>query len=351
MTRLTPLVLLALLAACGDGEAHRDSHDSTASVRSSRSASRSAAVDDAAKQQLLATVASAADTYAMAIVPETVTVTDTVTVPAPVPVTPPPVTPPPVTPPPVVVVPPALLGKVAPNMPVGARVLTSRDFISIAASTSDRVGSQGWEPVEATYPPRGTFVLGSDTGAPGSPSSFLRYVFKQGLASGNGPARAEFNLRGATGRTLFVSYWIRESQGWDQGGGHKILYFNWTGGSFILFSNGDQTRAGNPLMLEIRPNHGSFLPGYRIGANREITKGSWHLLEFAVTLSSSPQAADGRIEMWLDGSKVVDRQNAQLPGTLPWINVNASVVYGGAGGVPVPNERYVDLDHVVIANK
>ena len=231
-------------------------------------------------------------------------------------------------------------------MPAGHVIYSSRDFRSKASSSNDITGAQGWEPYESRY--TNTLTQMADMSALGTGPSMMRYTFPAGLVSGNGPASMMYKITDQTARSVYVSTWVRFSPNWEH---HtKIYYVNWNGGSYIIRVN---SRSAGLLDLSVRPNHSGFLSGpTNIGAGgRPLKAGQWHLIEFYMKLSSSPNAPDGEVKVWIDGALAANETAWPLPGTGPFTDVKYSPIYGGTNQVPVPVVMTMDVDHVVVAGK
>ncbi len=249
-------------------------------------------------------------------------------------------------PPPPATIPLAIMSRVAPNQPAGFTVYTSRDFGSKASSPLDFAGSQGWEPYESKY---ARLTLIADESAPGTPPSVMRYTFPPGLKTGNGPASMMYKITDKSAGSLYVAIVVRFMPNFTHG--TKIYYVDWTGGSYIIRVNSSGSIAG-PLELSIRPNHSAFLKGFtNIGTGKALQRGQWHLLEFFMKLSSTPNARDGEVKVWFDGVLAASRTAWSLPGSPPFLDVKFSPIYGGKKGAPVPAEMNMDLDHVVVSGR
>ena len=175
----------------------------------------------------------------------------------------------------------------------------------------------------------------------------MRYIFPAGLQSGTGPASMQYLFTNKGARNAYVATWVRFSPNFNSGG-NKIYYLNWTGGSF--FMNVNAAGGTGPLDLNLTINHNSFMIG-NVSTGRVLQRGQWHLVEFALGLSSAPNAPDGSITIWVDGTLAVNRTGVQLPGTTPFIEVRYSPIYGGIRGLPVAATMWMDVDHVLIGGR
>jgi len=187
----------------------------------------------------------------------------------------------------------------------------------------------------------------SDASAFGSGPSIMRYNFPVGLRSGNGPASMRYLIKNNSARSLYVATWLRFSPNFNAGG-NKIYYINWTGGSYLMKVN--SAGPTSALNLSLTTNHSGFTIG-NIGTGRVLQRGQWHLDELALGLSSVPNAPNGLVKIWVDGTLAVDRNDVPLPGTPPFFDVRYSPIYGGVAGAPVSVPMWMDLDHVHIGGR
>jgi hypothetical protein len=75
-----------------------------------------------------------------------------------------------------------------------------------------------------------------------------------------------------------------------------------------------------------------------------ITKGSWHLVEFAVKMNSSATAADGEQKFWIDGVKYGDWKNIRW-GDPAFVNLGVLQINGSG---PTNQIQTLDIDDVVL---
>jgi hypothetical protein len=97
--------------------------------------------------------------------------------------------------------------------------------------------------------------------------------------------------------------------------------------SLYVYQQGMEGKYGNGL------GGGSFL----------LRRGAWHDLHLRVTMQSEPAAADGRIEVWCDGKKMIERDGVQFvreEAGRRIDRVRLEFFPGGGGDFP-------DRDHVV----
>ncbi|HEU4563469.1 MAG TPA: Ig-like domain-containing protein [Gemmatimonadaceae bacterium] len=244
--------------------------------------------------------------------------------------------------------PPSNGGVAAAHAPSGFNLYANRNFSTLASTTTDVNGAQGWDPVEARYVSTNLSVL-SDASAPSSGPASARYKFPAGLAAGTGPAqiRYPFPTGSQPNRAVYVSTWVRYSPNFE-GGLVKHYYVNWTGGSIIMMMHTSQL--GGPLNMDLYLNSSGWTIGnIRTGAT--ITRGEWHNIELMFQLSSASNAPDGAVQVWIDGKQYLNRTGVPIPGTGPFTEIRFAPIYQGLANAPVPQTQYLDLDHAYISGR
>lgn len=228
--------------------------------------------------------------------------------------------------------------------PSGMTTLTERPF---SAANED-----GWSSM-------GDYSIQSDATAPYSPSSVGQIRFQAGFGSGNAPAVLEKVWSGSN-KTLYVSFWLKLSSNWygNDAGVNKIFHF-WIGDSNRLVLNARGTGNGT-LTAEVELQGivagGNYDGGTtalfepNLGPSGTIARGTWLHWE-AIFTGNSSGTADGKVEWWLNGTKVGSYSGLQFTsGTGIWQEMEWSPTYGGSGA-PVPATQYQWIDHVRISGK
>jgi uncharacterized protein YjdB len=228
--------------------------------------------------------------------------------------------------------------------PSGMTTLTERPFSAL--------NEDGWTNM-------GDYSIQSDATAPYSPSSVGQIRFPAGFGAGNAPAVLE-KVWSATDRTLYISFWLKLSSNWygNDAGVNKVFHF-WIGGSNRLVMNVRGTGNGS-LTAEIELQGivagGNYDGGStavfdpNLGASGTIARGQWVHWE-AIFTGNSSGSADGKVEWWLNGTKVGNYGGLQLiSGTGLWESMEWSPTYGGSGS-PVPATQYMSIDHIRVSGK
>jgi uncharacterized protein YjdB len=228
--------------------------------------------------------------------------------------------------------------------PSGMTTLTERPFTSL--------NEDGWSS-------QGDYSIQSDALAPYSPSSVGQIRFQAGFGSGNAPAVLEKVWSGSN-KTLYVSFWLKLSSNWygNDAGVNKIFHF-WIGDSNRLVLNARGTGNGT-LTAEVELQGivagGNYDGGTtalfepNLGPSGTIVRGTWLHWE-AIFTGNSSGTADGKVEWWLNGTKVGSYSGLQfISGTGVWQEMEWSPTYGGSGA-PVPATQYQWIDHVRISGK
>ncbi|MEJ7812126.1 MAG: Ig-like domain-containing protein [Gemmatimonadaceae bacterium] len=240
---------------------------------------------------------------------------------------------------------------IAAHEPAGYSQITSRGFATKAAQWGDYAGSEGWWPEEAYYP---NLVLHYDNSAPASGPEIIRYLFQPGLMAGTGPASMSY-VFGTNGpgappapREIYISIWFRFSNPFLGEGLQKLFYLNWSGGSMIAMAEGLDH---NPLMASIFVNHAALQNAGNLYSGAQISRGAWHNAEYVFGLSSSPNARDGVVRMWLDGVKYIDRNDYPFSGNNAVSEVRFATIWGGGGHAPLTINQYLDFDHIYLSGR
>jgi uncharacterized protein YjdB len=228
--------------------------------------------------------------------------------------------------------------------PSGMTTLTERPFSAL--------NEDGWAS-------QGDYSIQSDATAPYSPSSVGQIRFSAGFGSGNAPAVLE-KVWSGTNKTLYVSFWLKLSSNWygNDAGVNKIFHF-WIGDSNRLVLNARGTGNGT-LTAEVElqgiVRGGNYDGGTtalfepNLGPSGTIVRGQWLHWE-AIFTGNSSGTADGKVEWWLNGTKVGSYSGLQfVSGTGIWQEMEWSPTYGGSGA-PVPATQYQWIDHLRVSGK
>jgi hypothetical protein len=99
-------------------------------------------------------------------------------------------------------------------------------------------------------------------------------------------------------------------KGYDGGRGDEAR-LNGDGWSIRLQFDANDEGVRNCLYVYQRGMEGKYGNGLGAG-NFLLSRGTWHDLRLRVTMQSAPGAADGRIEVWCDGEKKIDKSGVQF---------------------------------------
>ena len=99
-------------------------------------------------------------------------------------------------------------------------------------------------------------------------------------------------------------------QGYDGGRGEEARVHG-DGWSIRLQFDAREDGIRNSLYVYHQGMDGKY--GHGLGAgNFLLRRGTWHDLRMRVTMQSAPSAADGRIEVWCDGERRIDKAGVQF---------------------------------------
>lgn len=194
-------------------------------------------------------------------------------------------------------------------------------------------GDWGWQNATVIADPKFSQVLRVRYPAGSASPTVSR---KTGAPLGGTQFYAKLNL--APQDSLRLSYYVRFSEGFDFVKGGKLPgLFGGTatsGGDNPDGTNGFSTRfmwrrEGQGEVYAYLPNSAKY--GTSIGRGKwHFTPGTWHHLEQQVDLNH-PEKGDGRVQVWLDGKKVLDQSRLQFrtAETLKIEGIFFSTFFGG----------------------
>lgn len=261
-----------------------------------------------------------------------------------------------------------------PHEPAGFTRLTERPFSSKAQSDDDRGdlqpdgtylgGSEGWDGAE--WNKANVLLMTTLTDAPQSAPNGFRWFYPHDMASGISPGTVQTVHHKWTHQSqpkpmqqLYVSQHIRLSKNWsgNQSNTNKMPNFIGIGGgnNNVFFSA--EGKFANELELQWRMQ-GIADARARIHSGYFIQRGAWEHWEWIVRCNSAPYAADGSIEVWVDGAKIIDvfdvvytkTNGAEAGNPCSW-NIFSMVPVFGGGGPYVPHDQWIDVDHVYLSGK
>ncbi|HWC74519.1 MAG TPA: fibronectin type III domain-containing protein [Gemmatimonadales bacterium] len=199
----------------------------------------------------------------------------------------------------------------------------------------------GWNIVYEVQPGgrQGSAVLGSDAGAPLSPSSVYDFVYPQGMVEGNAPATIYYNMNAGE---VFAGFWWKPSSPFDYGpNGNKIAF---------LFNGGGAT-GGQQFLILSPDGRLHVLPEYpgdfhwrdpNVNAT-VVTLGTWHRIEWYCQLSS------GTLKWWLDG--VLQGSYTDVRNAYNFNMFQFSPTWGGNSGATKRETDHYWYDHVHISSR
>lgn len=99
-------------------------------------------------------------------------------------------------------------------------------------------------------------------------------------------------------------------KGYDGGRGEEAR-LNGDGWSVRLQFDAKEDGVRNSLYVYQQGMEGKYGNGLGAGSFL-LTRGTWHDLRLRVTMQSAPGASDGRIEVWCDGERRIDKSGVQF---------------------------------------
>lgn len=244
-------------------------------------------------------------------------------------------------------------------------------------------GSEGWDDIEyrdaalPDYQNSTNLSIVHDPAAPVAPGAVARALYPTGWAGGYAPINAQTKAFHHTTKhnvqykKLYVSYGLKLSSNYY---GHptdphtnKIIFYKSVSdlGSQVQEGAGrvfDRFVGGgnDPLYYQIahqdtpdadalRSRFYTNMNGYSSSNQFEIVRGQWYHIEVQQQMNT-PGTADGILRVWIDGTLVMEYTDVTIydgTATNPgWSMVDWEPVFGGGGGVSVPADQYMWVDHI-----
>ena len=240
--------------------------------------------------------------------------------------------------------------------PAGMTMIAENSFDCIRDCAS------GWYYQEGYL---GAAVMLQDPGAPRSPPGIVQQNFTPQLQGGSSPASIGRTI--ANKQVLYTAIWMRVSENFlgHPSNVNKIIHFYTKGGNIAIFilrgsGNGTLMPAFNMQALaapyrwvsgtqEIFETEANLDPNLAVCT---VVRGRWHRYEMVLT-NNTPGRPDGRVELWLDGTKCLDYRGLTFVGigqNNKWEELNWSPTYGG-GATSIFSSFYTQVDHIYASGK
>ena len=245
--------------------------------------------------------------------------------------------------------------------PAGMTKLAENDFSCFSACGNGWFYSQDYANASQVV---------QDAVAPRSGGSVVQQNFTPTLVPGSSPASVGTGI--SAKKTVYTSIWMKMSSNYvgHASGTNKVIHFytasRTSAENIAIFSlRGAGTGALSPTFILQNlaglyrwsdPNGTSYLLNT---ANLEpnlaqcrTTRGQWARYEMVLT-SNTPGVADGRAELWMNGTKCSDYTGITYAASgtdSRWNQVNWSPTYGGAGGT-VTTSFFAQVDHIYVSGK
>jgi uncharacterized protein YjdB len=238
------------------------------------------------------------------------------------------------------------------NEPAGMTLVSDRPFNALR--------ELGWDEPTNGQSSNNVSIM-SDGTSPYSAPNFQRITYWAGSSGGSAPW--DEDSPGFRYKTLYVSQWVRVSSNWQGHPGssvNKIFYVYTTTDvpSFYLYLNGSGTGPLRPYIGGQNISQGGA--GFGDASNpdwppnllptAQVTRGQWFHIELVAQMNSAG-AADGYLDMWLNGLKIQHIPNIMWQSSSPsWRLLHLAPVWGGGGGT-VANTMTMDFDHIYLSGK
>jgi hypothetical protein len=209
-------------------------------------------------------------------------------------------------------------------------------------------------------------VVVQDSSAPRSAPAIVQQNFTPQLNGGSSPASIGRGI--AQKQVLYTAIWMRMSSNYV---GHpslvnKIIHFYTSGGHniaiFTIRGSGMGTLVPAFGMQGLAAPYRWFSGTTEIlepVANLEpnlttcnVVRGQWHRYEMILS-NNTPGQPDGRVELWMDGTKCLDYQGltyVAVGQNNKWEDLIWSPTYGG-GAVSITTSFFTQVDHIYASGK
>jgi hypothetical protein len=219
--------------------------------------------------------------------------------------------------------------------------------------------AEGWTSTEGNYP---NFTIQTDPSAPSGDGKVAQMLYPAGMKSGTGPAKATLYFPPNT-REAYIAVWMKLSPNWvgNQASINKMFFIGMSGGNnqFIFEAYGSGSSRLQPMLAlqgVLDNNRRSQLHPPNLGNHSEIVRGQWQKIEILLRCNSSPSAADGTMDLWVDGVAITSVRNVSFTkksDPTRRCNVhqfNWNPTYGGGGASP-GTDLYQWFDRVYISGR
>lgn len=222
-----------------------------------------------------------------------------------------------------------------PNEPAGFVTAADQPWNTIADGAWNRRAS-GYDRIVA------------DSTAPLSPAGVLEYVYPQGFAGGTAPATHYLPL--GNKKEIFVGLQWKVSNPWHghASGVNKIQFIYLAGSADVaMVMYGIE---GGRYELRVLPQWQEHTASWLTSnaAERPVTLGEWHRIEWHLKYESSYGAGDGIIRWWLDGDLLGSYSNVRFPNDAGFTEYQISPTWGGVGDTKRQPDSY-RFDHSYIS--
>lgn len=233
------------------------------------------------------------------------------------------------------------------NEPVGLTQLTFKQMNTL--SELDSGTDPGWYITSQV----GNKSIASDATAPQSQPNILRHTYPAGFTGGVSGTSAGYSA--ADNGEIYVCLAIKWDANWEDHptGTNKVLFVTndafGGGGDPVFLSMNTQTATNRLILTTQGPGMAGPIPR---AAEANITKGTWHIVEFYLKTNSADGVADGVAKLWLDGVISTDRSDVEFwTGAIAngrFNNVKLEPTWGGGGGTVV-SDFSLDIDEIYVS--
>jgi len=240
------------------------------------------------------------------------------------------------------------------NEPAGFTRVDNRGFNSLAQTSEDRVGAEGWDTREHRNA-GGNLNIVQDA-APLSPSNVVEIKYAAGKEGGSAPATLSTRTVPGTPTSLYHRFSMKLGEGFQghRTGTNKLyhIFLDTSPGNRPFYSvegQDDGPLIWHPRMQGPAETNRRFAPN--AGVNARLFRDQWYTVEVLMELNTfvgGVSQADGVYRTWIDGRLTHDYTDVRFlvagENGDGFRYISLSPTWGGGGDV-VEEEFFMFVDH------
>jgi len=227
-------------------------------------------------------------------------------------------------------------------------------YVLVSDEPFNTLGGDGWQVAQRRTINGSGVSLASDSTAPASPESVLRFTYGVGFPAGYEPGLAFYDLA-APVKGAFFGFWWKPSSPWQNNtdsGINKMAFLLTSqnaihGGMVIMMFS-----TGGPYTIQVQsefPNDTRRLVPNAVGGGTPVVLGAWHRIEWYVRFSSDSVTPNGETAWWMDGVLQGQYQNLVMPNDPGFREYQLAPTWGGVVGTKTEMDFFC-YDHARLSH-